>query len=144
MSGKSRTSNAKVLRPWIPESCSDQCTLGSWFCFPVRRDLSNGTSRFESKKTRNFINFFNHNLWLYSSNTNFSISILIGWLGPCVGGQFFYSDISSTEKWRGFILKMGGGAYGRFWKIIKQELDYFSVSFYATGGAGCNKNFMFL
>ena len=110
-------------------SGSDHCNR---FCFPVRRDLLNGSSRFESNKksVRIFRNFFNHNLWMCSSNANFSFSILIGWLGPCVGGQFFfYSVISSTEKWRGFILKMGGDAYDRFWKIIKQEPDYFSVFF---------------
>ena len=70
-------------------SGSDHCNR---FCFPVRRDLLNGSSRFESNKksVRIFRNFFNHNLWMCSSNANFSFSILIGWLGPCVGGQFFF------------------------------------------------------
>ena len=39
---------------------------------------------------------------------------------------------------------MGGDAYDRFWKIIKQEPDYFSVSVYASSGPVCNENFIFL
>ena len=109
MSWKSRTSDTKVLRPWILDgyyqSGSDQC---NWFCFPVRRDLLNGSSRFESNKNsvRNFKNYFNHNFWFCSSNTNFSFSILIGWLGPCVGGLFLFRYFLDREM-TGFHFENG-------------------------------------